>query len=147
MAGLMESLIRWISADNPPDSRYTMKELKARYDSWVGAGNFVGLMDRGTPLPVQEYCYRQMRGGWAFLNFFDDIAVLLYRKKSPLPFNLYNRVIYKPLYRFHEYASNAPNRKEKREQRRIKKAMLKGGCWVGTGDYYFPKKKEEPSHE
>ena len=125
-----------------PDSRYTMKELKAQYDAWVGAGNFVGLMDKGTPLPVQEYCYRQMRGRWAFLNFFDDIAVLLYRKKSPLPFNLYDRLFYKPLYSFHEYADAARYRKEQREQRRIRKAMLKSGCWVGSGDYYFKKKKK-----
>ena len=117
----------------PPE--YTMKELKAAHDQWIGEGHHVGLMDHGTPEPVQNYVYRNMRGKWKFLNVFDDIRILLKRNNRFFLLRIY-MPLYNTLYRFQRYVSTAPQRKEKEKQERIRKEMLENGNYVGSGDYY-----------
>ena len=117
---------------------YTMRELKAIHDDYVSKGGFVGLMSRSTPYTVQKYVYRGMRYH-SYLNFFEDIKIVIERRKLIIFYPYL--ALYTFLAKIEEYfCSGRKRNKEKRKEKRIRKEMLKAGCYVGTGDYYQGKR-------
>jgi hypothetical protein len=108
---------------------YTMSELKYIHDRYVREGGFVGLRHMRTPLPVQEYVYNLMSTG-SYMNFFNDIRILLSRSKHKGLYESYMR-FYDGLKRYKSQCSECKRSKGASEHERIHEELRTVKCYAG----------------
>jgi hypothetical protein len=115
-----------------PGFRATARE----YREYVKAGHFVGLMHRGTPLEIQDFCYSRMRKWWRLQEPLETLWYDLSKLFPPLRgLGRFASRRWNALTHKYWWLTGYGRTKHKEEQKsvKIRTEMTAVGCFAGQG--------------